>query len=56
MPCKNSNFGVAGIAGARFAKWRPMPANAFERDERRSLTAEDEVILVTIPPEANEAA
>ena len=29
---------------------------AFERDEGRSLTAEDEFILATIPPEANEAA
>jgi hypothetical protein len=40
----------------RLVKWQPIPENAFERNESHSLTAEDEVILVTMPPEANEAA
>jgi hypothetical protein len=42
--------------GPCFVKWQPMPENAFERDDGRSLTAEEDAALPTMPPEANEAA
>jgi hypothetical protein len=35
--------------GACFAKWQPMPENAFERAERRPSTAEDDLVLPTKP-------
>jgi hypothetical protein len=42
--------------GPRFAKWEPMSESAFQRTRGRSPTPEDEVVLPTMPPEANQAA
>jgi len=42
--------------GPRFVKWEPMPEDATESFRVRRPAAEDELVLPTIPPEANEAA
>jgi hypothetical protein len=47
---ENSRF------GPRFVKWKPYPEMAHRTSAERSPTAEDELVLPTMPPEANEAA
>ena len=42
--------------GPRFAKWKPYPEMAHRTSAERSPTTEDDIVLPTIPPEANEAA
>jgi hypothetical protein len=42
--------------GPRFVKWRSYPETAHQTSAERSPTAEDEIIVPTMSPEANEAA
>jgi len=42
--------------GPRFVKWKPYPEMAHRTSAERSPTAEDDLALPTMPPEANEAA
>jgi hypothetical protein len=42
--------------GPRFVKWKPYPEMPHRTSAERSPAAEDDLVLPTMPPEANEAA